>query len=444
MGDERLPLRSIAVYSLPMLGIGYMFGLVNFYLLKFSTDVLLVAPATMGLIFGISRLWDAFFDLPAGYLSDRTVTRLGRRRPWLLASVVPISVVFLALWSPPDGLSGTALTLWMAAGVILFYSAQTIFNVPHSSLGAELTVVYHERTRVFAARLIADTGGVFLALVGIFLLERSSAPRAMAYRLSLIAAVVTAGLILFSIAQQRERAEYQGRGSTNPYTAFADVWRNPHARLLLATFFIELLGVASLSTLIPYVSEYILHTPGYTSYYLLGYLLPFAVSIPVWIPLSRRFGKRNAWVASMVVKGLAFGSCFFLGEGDWLQIIAVVTVVGVADGCGRTIAPSLQADVIDYDEYRTGQRKEGAYFAAWNLAAKGAMAVAVVLTGFVLQASGFRPNAEQTETTKLALRVLMAIFPLVFYAIAAVIGSRFRLNESEHAEIRAALAAGVS
>ncbi|HVN84111.1 MAG TPA: MFS transporter [Candidatus Binatia bacterium] len=437
---NRLPTSTIAIYSLPMLSVGYMFGLVNTYLLKFATDVLLVAPATMGLIFGVSRLWDAFFDLPAGYLSDRTVTRLGRRRPWLFASVIPICVTFIAMWTPPGGLHGGSLTLWMATAVVLFYSAQTILTVPHGSLGAELTSAYHERTRVFAGRLIAETAGLFLGLVGLFMLERANAPRDMACRLGVVASMVTAGVIVFSTVCQRERAEYQGRGSTRLLGAFADVWRNSHARLLLFTFFIEQLGVASLSTLVPYLSQYILHTPGYTAYYFLGYLLPMAVSIPLWVPLSRRFGKRNAWVASMVAKALGFGACFLLQEGDWWQILVIVTVVGVADGCGRTVAPSLQADVIDYDELRTGQRKEGAYFAAWNLAAKGATAFAVMLTGATLQWSGFQPNVEQTDATKLALRVLISLFPLVFYGIAAVIGIRFGLNETEHAAVRAKLA----
>jgi GPH family glycoside/pentoside/hexuronide:cation symporter len=104
------------------------------------------------------------------------------------------------------------------------------------------------------------------------------------------------------------------------------------------------------------------------------------------------------------------------------------------------VAPSVQADVIDYDEHRTGQRKEGTYFAAWSLAFKTAGGFSIILTGFALQYAGFTPNAEQSETTKLALRILIAIVPAVLYAASAAMLARFRLNEREHAEIRAALA----
>jgi GPH family glycoside/pentoside/hexuronide:cation symporter len=252
----RVPWRTLLTYALPQLGVGYMFGLVILYLLKFSTDVLFIAPATMGLIFGISRLWDTIADPAAGYLSDRTRTRLGRRRPWFIASALPIALVFLALWAPPRSLAGAGLTLWMGAGVLLFYTATTIFNVPHTSLGAELTSSYHERTRVFAVRLACENAGLFLAIGGLFLLERAADPHAVALHQALAAAVITTGLIVWASIRLRERPEYQGRGCANPYAAFADVWRNPHARLLLGVFFIQELGFASLGTLLPYVSEY--------------------------------------------------------------------------------------------------------------------------------------------------------------------------------------------
>ncbi len=114
LSDERTPLSAILIYASPAPCIGFMFFLVSMYLMKFSTDVLLIAPGVMGLIFGISRIWDGISDPLAGYFSDRTETRIGRRRPWLLASLVPIVVVFLMMWSPPRMLTGSALVAWMA------------------------------------------------------------------------------------------------------------------------------------------------------------------------------------------------------------------------------------------------------------------------------------------------------------------------------------------
>src|SRR5690606_10571914 len=108
--------------------------------------------AAMGLIFGISRIWDAISDPLVGYLSDRTRTRLGRRRSWIVWSIVPTGATFVMVFAPPDALEGAALVTWMAVAIIGFYSAMTMFFVPHLSLGAELSKSYHERSRLYGFR----------------------------------------------------------------------------------------------------------------------------------------------------------------------------------------------------------------------------------------------------------------------------------------------------
>ena len=110
-----------------------------------------------------------------------------------------------------------------------------------------------------------------------------------------------------------------------------------------------------------------------------------------------------------------------------------------AASCGAMMGPSIEADVIDYDEYESGQRKEGAYFAAWNFVFKSATGVTLMLTGFVLQHAGFVPNAEQTETARFWIRALYSLFPFVCYVLGALLFSRISLGEEEHRRIRAEL-----
>jgi GPH family glycoside/pentoside/hexuronide:cation symporter len=437
--DTRLRLGVILDYTAPTVGIGFMFLLVNLYLMKFSTDVLLIAPGAMGLIFGISRIWDAISDPVAGYLSDRTQTRLGRRRPWLLAGTVPIVGVFVLLWSPPSSLEGSALTAWMAVMVFAFYTSMTIFIVPHTSLGAELTDNYHDRTRIFGVRHITWTIGSALALVGMWLLIEASDPRATALRVSLLVGVFTAALLLWAVVRLRERPEYQGRGGTHPYASFHDVFRNPHARLLLIVFGIESLGGATIAILTPYIAQYIVRAPEQTVFFIGTYMLASVIFVPIWLPLSRRFGKKNLWLFAMALTALAFGGMFFLREGSVGLIYVLAFVAGTAASCGAMVGPSIEADVIDYDEYTSGQRKEGAYFAAWNFVFKTATGVTLMLTGFVLQYAGFVPNAEQTETARFWILALYSIFPFVCYGLGALLFTRFSLGEEEHQRIRAEL-----
>ena len=144
---------------------------------------------------------------------------------------------------------------------------------------------------------------------------------------------------------------------------------------------------------------------------------------------------------SMTLTGLSFGGMFMLPFLETMDAKIVVIFVlaffaGLSAGCGGTIAPSIQSDIIDYDEYLTGERKEGSYFAAFNFSYKSATGVMIFITGYVLQFSGFVPNAEQTMTVQVAMVTLYGLFPLVCYAIGTLLFSRFTLDENEHARIR--------
>ncbi|MGI9591279.1 MAG: MFS transporter, partial [Myxococcota bacterium] len=156
---ERVPLGTLVVYGLPAAPVWFSFMLASVYLIKYTSDVLLIAPGVMGVVYGLSRLWDAVSDPVAGYLSDGTRSRLGRRRSWLLASVLPLAAGLFLTWCPPADLQGAALVAWVAAGVFLFYTGTTIFTIPHESFGAELTTDHHDRTRVFAVKTAVATLG---------------------------------------------------------------------------------------------------------------------------------------------------------------------------------------------------------------------------------------------------------------------------------------------
>jgi GPH family glycoside/pentoside/hexuronide:cation symporter len=149
-------------------------------------------------------------------------------------------------------------------------------------------------------------------------------------------------------------------------------------------------------------------------------------------------------IFSMLLTGFAFGSVFLLLFLDSVElklglIMAAAVLAGLAAGCGGTVAPSIQGDVIDYDELMTGERKEGSYFAAWNFVFKSAAGVMLLLTGFALDLSGFVPNQPQSFTVQATIMTLYALFPLVCYLVGAWLFSNFSLDETAHAEIRAAL-----
>ncbi|MGH0036592.1 MAG: MFS transporter [Myxococcota bacterium] len=433
-----LSLATLALYGLPGMSVNFLFSLVLILYMKYGTDVLGVSPGALGMVFLVSRVWDAISDPIAGNLSDRTHSRLGRRKSWLLASSIPLAIAAVAMWSPPAALSGAALTAWIAVAVFAFYTAYTLFEVPHMALGAELTHDARSRVSVFGARQILRTLGLFLAgALGAALLESPEHPRTVATWLAVGAGAFGIASVVVSVAGlPPEREEYAGRGGHHLGAALRDVWRNEHARLLLFVFFLESMGAGGIGVLAPYVLTYVLMEPDLLNEMLIVYMVPALISIPLWVRLGRHFEKRRLWQVALAMSALGFGGLFFVDEGTVALVMASAGLAGTASGCGSTLGQALKADIVDVDELQTGQRKEGAYFAAWNFVGKLASGLMMGLIGVTLQWVGYVENQDQSELTRFTMRLLMGGMPFLGFSIALVAFSRFSLSETEHAHIR--------
>ena len=436
---RRVGAATLVAYAVPGAGFAFYLFFVQFYFLKFASDVLLAAPAVIGALMGVGRIWDALSDPLVGHWSDRTRSRLGRRRPWMLFAIPLLGATFLMIWSPPASLSGTALLAWSAAALFGFYTAFTLYTVPHQSLGAELSLDHHERSRVFGAYRAAFVIGMMAAFLAIGAVESSDQPREAAQRAAGTAVATVSILLLGAPLWLRERKEHRGRGAERPFAALSDVGRNPHARLLLLAWLVDSLGGGVLGVLSPFVTEYVLERPEAIAYVPAFFVVSSIVSIPVWIRLSQRFGKRGVWRTALVISGLGFGGTWFVGPGDVALLCGLLVVAGIAAGCGGVIGPSLLADAIDWDELASGQRKEGAYSAALGFVQKLGIGVVVVLAGWSLQRIGFVPNVPQSLPVRHALQAMFAFFPLVGGLLAAWVLGHLRLDAAEHARIRASL-----
>jgi GPH family glycoside/pentoside/hexuronide:cation symporter len=436
----RLSRVALLTYAAPALGFGFMTMLVNTYFMKFSTDVLAIPAATMGGILLASRAWDAVADPIAGYLSDRTRTRLGRRRPWLMLGALPLALGFALAWSPPSALPPGGLTLWMGGAMLLYFTSLTICRMPHEALGAELSGDYHERNRVFGVRRASFGIGALLVFGALSLLSDASEPRALAVRLAGVAGAVTVLLLFVTGMAVREPAAHQGRGAARPFAAVRDVLRNPHARRLLSVSFLQQVATATVTTVAAYHTQYVLGDPGAFPLLLGTFFLASLITIPLWLRLGRRFEKKPLLVVSMAAVGVILGAMCAVGEGDHALLFSLAAAGGAVSGALDVIMPSLQADVIDFDELRTGERKEGVYFAAWHLAEKTALGVAAAVTGIALGASGFLPNQPQGAATLLTLRVLLSLFPLGLYAAGSFLFLGFGLDRAEHTRVQREIA----
>jgi GPH family glycoside/pentoside/hexuronide:cation symporter len=427
----RLAPKVLAAYGAPSFAFAYLLFFVQFYFMKFATDVLLLAPLVVSLLFGVAKLWDAVSCPLVGSWSDRLRSRWGRRRPFLLGSLPLLAASYAMLWLPPAELDPGALTLWVGAALLLFFTAFDLYTLPQLALGAELSTDSHERTRLFAARQISFTIGMLLAFVGIDLAMNAADPRAAARGLAVPAALVAAAVLLVTPLALRERSDAGGRGGRGFVAAFRDVLATKAARRLLAVEGIEAIGVGAVGTLAPYIAQYLLRRPDVVALLPIAYVLSGVVTIPLWVRAAARWGKRETWMRAMLLAALAFGGIWTVGPDDLGLLLVLLALAGAAMGCGSVLGKALLADVIDLDESRTGERKEGVYSAAGTIVLKAGAALSIAASGPVMTATGFVPNVEQSPESLLGLRLLFAGLPCAGFLIGAWVFRGFSLEDEK-------------
>jgi GPH family glycoside/pentoside/hexuronide:cation symporter len=350
----------------------------------------------------------------------------------------------ILLFNPPNTTPNYE-TIWFGICIYTLFLFWTVVAVPYESLGPEITFDYHERTSLFGMRdgfLIAGTlaAASSPALVQyIFGLGTDAVgERTKFFWISVLYAPLVLGSCWWCVHEIRELpqpAAVRGYGLTEGLRYVA---RNRPFVILLIAYTISAIGNNLPATLILYYVEYVLQSR-YADFFLLLYFVTGIGFLPAWIKISKKFGKKRTWLVSIAINTGAFLGVFFLGPGDvWIYGV-LVFLSGIGFGATLAIPSAIQADVIDYDELFTGERREGQYIGLWSISKKFAAAVGVGVGLSILGMAGYEPNVEQTEKVKWILRTLYALVPSVCNLLAFVVALAYPITRTAHRNIRFAI-----
>ncbi len=442
---EKVPALKKLAYAAPAFALAVVGIPIYVYLPKFYTDVVGVEIAALGTILASVRIFDALTDPAMGYLSDRTVTRFGRRRPYIAAGGLFVALFIYLLFTPPQA-SPPFETIWFGVCIYALFLFWTVVTVPYESLGPEITFDYNERNALFGLRdglLIAGTlaaaasPAAVQALFG--LAAGPDGERAKFFWIAVIYAPLVVGTTWWCTAAVRERPAPAEKSAAGLWRGLRLVFRNRPFMILLSAYTISAIGSNLPATLILFYVEYVLESP-HADAFLLLYFTTGILFLPGWVLLARRIGKKTAWLLSIGVNTGAFVGVFFLGPGDAAIYGVLVFFSGVGLGATLALPSSIQADVIDYDELMTGERREGRYIGLWSIAKKMAAAVGVGVGLSTLGLAGYVPNAPQPEEVRFTLRVLYALVPSVCNLAALAIALSYPITAPVHALILEAVA----
>lgn len=434
-----LPWKDKVAYGLPALSLAVIGIPVYVFLPKFYTDTMGISISTVGILLMAVRGVDAVSDPVIGYVSDRTSTRFGRRRPYIALGALGLAVSILFLFQPPlmpEGLLSVYFGVWLFS-LFFFW---TLITIPYESLGPEMTRDYHERTLLFSIRDGFLIAGTLLAASSPVLIDSGMAvfgpPPTQARRFAIMAYIYAPMILIFSFyCLYRIRERSSDNGQDHLFKGFAAVLKNRPFLILISGYTISAVGSNLPATLILYYVAYVLEA-SHAEGFLLIYFLTGIVFLPLWIKISRKTGKKNAWLMSMVINTGAFMGVFFLGPGDAVIYGILVFISGIGFGAGLALPSAIQADVIDYDQVLTGQRREGRYMGLWSIAKKLSAALGVGLGLWLLGRAGYQPNTVQSDSVVMMLRVLYALVPCLCNILSMVIISFYPLSEQRHATIR--------
>jgi GPH family glycoside/pentoside/hexuronide:cation symporter len=344
----------------------------------------------------------------------------------------PVLVLaFTALWSPPVGLAGQALWLWIGAALLLFTTATTGWTIPHSALGAELSGAAAGRRKLFGLRFVSALSGVAAAFGGMQLVVNAPDPRLRAAEVAGLASLAIAAALLIPPLALREREGSEQKGATHPFAALRDLVSNRHARRLLFVWCLDQMGLATQGAVAPYLAIYVIQRPDLVGVLPACFIVPMMLAVPIWVRAARHFGSRRTWTFALLGGSVAYVPLFWLQADSFLMAAAALAFAGFFMGCGGPVAPSLLAEAVDDDADRSGQRKEGVYFAAWNFVDKCGSALVVLTLGLSLQLSGFEPNVAQQPAADLVMRACVSLLPASLFLVAAFGLSRLRLGDPE-------------
>ncbi len=438
--EPRLPLRVKLAYGAPSFAGAGMAIPIVIHLTIFYSDEVLIPLGFIALVKALARAFDALTDPLMGWVTDRTRTRWGRRRPWILLGAPLAGLAFVALFAPPASLTPGGAAVWFAMSYVLYYLFHTVYEIPHGGLGPELTLDYNERNVLFGWRAPFIVGGTMVAsTLPPLLIGALGGARAGYVAFAVIFAVLLTVLYANLVFQVRERQDFVNRAPNPLVPGVRRVMRNRAFRVLLAVYVTGSVTGAIPGLMMPYFTKYVLqpdHPDRWLGIFLFLYFGSGFLALPFWMWLARRVGKKSAWLTSFV-PGLT-GSLmifFLLGKGDLVLTAVILIWAGSAFSAGMFLGPSMQADVIDYDELYTGRRREAQYNGLWSVMAKFTVIPSMAVPLAILATYGYVPNVPQSETVQTVIRAIFGLAPATTSIVAFVIALRFPISQQIHERI---------
>jgi glycoside/pentoside/hexuronide:cation symporter, GPH family len=442
---ERLPVRTKLAYGVGDFGFAFADTAIGVLFAIFLTDVVGLRPSLAALAVFIGRSWDYINDPLIGHLVDRTRTRWGRRRPYLLFGFIPFGLAFAMLWWRPPFESQIALTAYYAAAFFFYDTILTLVTTPFFALTPELTQDYDERTSLTSYRMAFSLLGGLVAFIVPLMMIGAMRPEntGRVFQMGWVFAIACALPLLVTFFGTRERREHVQQEQPGLRESLKAAWNNRPFMFAAGIFLFTWTAVDIIQAMLLFFLKYRMGLEGQSDMVAGAVFITALVVLPFWVWVSRRTDKRKAYIFGMLFLSAVMMILIFLDPSlGFTAVIALAALAGVGVSAVHVLTWAMIPDAVEVDELENGTRHEGMFYALVSLFKKVAVSIALPIALLVLDWSGFVSNApQQTESAVWAIRILIGPVPSVLLLGGILFAIYYPLTRESHAEARKRIAA---
>jgi GPH family glycoside/pentoside/hexuronide:cation symporter len=433
--QERIGLGVKLGYGIGDFGFNLLVQTVAVHLMFFFTDVYAISAAAAGTISLVSKIWDAVIDPGLGMLVDRTRTRWGSKRPYLLFGSLPVGLSIFLLFLGPS-LPQTWRIAYGAVSFLLFCTALSVANIPYTALSASISLDSRARSSLSAWRMSLAIIGTLVAAGATRLLVDLLPTMLEGFRVVSAGYGLLAALImLVTFFSVRERVVEQKQESAEKGQGFRVLTANPPYLLLTGGMFLFNVAVGMTASGVNYLFKYNLGAESSASYALLALLGTAVLSIPLYLLLANRTSKRLSFVVGMSILAAVLGALYFVSERGVGLTIGLFVVGGIGMSSIYFCPWAMLPDTVEYSQWKLGVRREGLLFGTFFLFQQLGSAVALFLQGMGLHLAGYTANTAQSARSLAGIRLLMTLVPLAFVLAGIVLVSFYSISAERHRQI---------
>lgn len=421
-----MKMRNKVGYAMGDLGISVSYFAVGFFFIYYLTDIVGLSPLLAGLAFFIGKLWDGVNDPIMGVISDRTRSRFGRKRVYVLFGALPFAISFLLLWIIPTDATQWVQFILATLSITLFATTYSIVVVPYMALVSVMTSDYDERTQITGLRAILSTFGTIAGGATAMLLSSFSDEAVGIRTISLAFAVIAlVALLIAALSVRHVNDAPRSDGEIIPFewSSYIALVKERNVVVLLVLRILGAVGTGVLMASIPYFADNILGSAGKSTIGVAIYVATSAAAIPVWSKLTHHFDKRRLLlVGNLASAAVLLTIGFFIGEGQFTQFYAGCFFLGLAMSAYLLIPYSLVPDLVDYYESKTGERHESIFFGLWITSHQLGVSGTGLVLGLTFGLFGYDGAADvQSDAALTAVRLGLGLLPGLFLVIAAIV-----------------------